>query len=315
MSACSQPVRNMSGSCPGGSPARRWTRRASAASCSPSRPASSISAARRRRAISAPAQCFARFAFTMHMTLLGEKGLRRLAALNHAKAVAAAERLAQVPGVSLVNDSFFNEFTLELPKEARPAVREMADHGVLGGVSLGRLYPGEAGAGQRPGGGGHRDRHRRGCRGARQGARRGAGMSMNREGRPTRPEDAEGAAGTWTGNRALMLEEPLLFEIGDTETTGVDFEDARSCGQSPGCLGGPRARAADRPRRAHRAGDGAPLHPPLPPELCDRPRPVPARLLHDEAQSATEREGGADAGLRRHPPAAAGRHRPGRLCR
>jgi glycine dehydrogenase subunit 1 len=84
-------------------------------------------------------------AFTMHMTLLGEKGLRQLAALNHAKAVAAAARLAQVPGVSVVNDSYFNEFTLKLPKEGRPAVREMADHGVLGGVSLGRLYPDEEG--------------------------------------------------------------------------------------------------------------------------------------------------------------------------
>jgi len=82
-------------------------------------------------------------AFTIHMTLLGEAGLRRLAAVNHARAVAAAARLARVPGVRLVNDSFFNEFTLELPKEARPAVREMAEHGVLGGVSLGRLYPGE----------------------------------------------------------------------------------------------------------------------------------------------------------------------------
>ena len=80
-------------------------------------------------------------AWTAHMTLLGEKGLRQLAALNHAKAVAAADRLAKVPGVSLVNDSFFNEFTLRLPKEARPAVRAMAERGVLGGVSLGRLYP------------------------------------------------------------------------------------------------------------------------------------------------------------------------------
>jgi glycine dehydrogenase subunit 2 len=53
-------------------------------------------------------------------------------------------------------------------------------------------------------------------------------MSMNREGRPTRPEEAEGAAETWTGNRALMLEEPLLFEIGDTQTTGIDFEDPDS---------------------------------------------------------------------------------------
>ncbi len=49
-------------------------------------------------------------------------------------------------------------------------------------------------------------------------------MSMNREGRPTRPETAEGAPTTYTGNRALMLEEPLLFEIGDAETTGVDFD-------------------------------------------------------------------------------------------
>jgi glycine dehydrogenase subunit 1 len=82
-------------------------------------------------------------AFTIHMTLLGEKGLRQLAALNHSRAVAAAERLARIPGVSLVNDSFFNEFTLRLPIEARPAVRAMAEAGVLGGVSLGRLYPGE----------------------------------------------------------------------------------------------------------------------------------------------------------------------------
>jgi glycine dehydrogenase subunit 1 len=81
-------------------------------------------------------------AFSIHMTLLGEKGLRQLAELNHARAVQAAERLAQLPGVELVNDSFFNEFTLKLPVEARPVVRAMADKGVLGGVSLGRLYPG-----------------------------------------------------------------------------------------------------------------------------------------------------------------------------
>ncbi|HEY1145930.1 MAG TPA: glycine dehydrogenase, partial [Allosphingosinicella sp.] len=80
-------------------------------------------------------------AFTIHMTLLGEKGLRKLASINHAKAAAAAERLAKVPGVELVNESFFNEFTLKLSKEARPVVRALAEKGVLGGVSLGRLYP------------------------------------------------------------------------------------------------------------------------------------------------------------------------------
>ena len=82
-------------------------------------------------------------AFTIHMGLLGEKGLRRLAEANHYMALEAAERLARLPGVELVNRTFFNEFTLRLPKEARPAVRAMAEKGVLGGVSLGRLYPGE----------------------------------------------------------------------------------------------------------------------------------------------------------------------------
>ena len=84
-------------------------------------------------------------AFSVHMTLLGEKGLRTLAAINHQGAVAAAARLAKVPGVRVVNGSFFNEFTLELPGEARPVVRTLADRGILAGVSLGRLYPGEAG--------------------------------------------------------------------------------------------------------------------------------------------------------------------------
>jgi glycine dehydrogenase subunit 1 len=81
-------------------------------------------------------------AFSIHMTLLGEKGLRDLAALNHGLACQAADRFAQIPGVSLVNTSFFNEFTLKLSKEARPVVRALADRKVLGGVSLGRLYPG-----------------------------------------------------------------------------------------------------------------------------------------------------------------------------
>jgi glycine dehydrogenase subunit 1 len=81
-------------------------------------------------------------AFSIHMTLLGEKGLRGLAAVNHAGAVAATQRLADVPGVELVNDSFFNEFTLKLSQEARPLVRRLADRNILAGVSLGRLYPG-----------------------------------------------------------------------------------------------------------------------------------------------------------------------------
>ena len=83
-------------------------------------------------------------AFSIHLTLLGECGLRKLAAVNHARAVQAAERLTQVPGVTLATPAFFNEFTLVLPKPARGVVHELAARQVLGGVSLGRLYPGAA---------------------------------------------------------------------------------------------------------------------------------------------------------------------------
>jgi len=84
-------------------------------------------------------------AFSIHMTLLGEKGLRDLAMLNHGRAVVAAEKLAAIPGVRLLNDSFFNEFTILFDKDARQVVRDLAARGVLAGVSLGRLYPEQAG--------------------------------------------------------------------------------------------------------------------------------------------------------------------------
>ena len=54
-------------------------------------------------------------------------------------------------------------------------------------------------------------------------------MTMLKEGRPTAPtpvKEAHMAPQTATGNRALMLEEALIFEIGSTDTTGVDFAPA-----------------------------------------------------------------------------------------
>ncbi len=80
-------------------------------------------------------------AFTVHMSLLGESGLRAMASLNHARAVQTAARLAQIPGVKIHNTAFFNEFTISLPVPTRPLVRDLADIGVLAGVSLARLYP------------------------------------------------------------------------------------------------------------------------------------------------------------------------------
>jgi glycine dehydrogenase subunit 1 len=82
-------------------------------------------------------------AFSIHVSLLGEAGITQLAQLNHAKAVQMADKLAAVPGVKVLNDGFFNEFTVKLPKPAAAVVEELAERRILGGVPVSRLYPGE----------------------------------------------------------------------------------------------------------------------------------------------------------------------------
>jgi glycine dehydrogenase subunit 1 len=80
-------------------------------------------------------------AFTIHLALLGEAGLARLARLNHAAAVALAERLEKVPGVRLGNRTFFNEFAVQLSRPAAEVVEALAGNGVLAGVPVSRFYP------------------------------------------------------------------------------------------------------------------------------------------------------------------------------
>ncbi len=80
-------------------------------------------------------------AFCIHLSLLGEAGLTRLARLNHARAIALSEMLAGLAGVSVINDTFFNEFTVRLEQPAAPVVDALAARGILGGVPVSRLYP------------------------------------------------------------------------------------------------------------------------------------------------------------------------------
>jgi len=80
-------------------------------------------------------------AFTIHLSLLGEEGFTRLARLNHAKASQLADKLAAVKGVELVTPSFFNEFTIRLPKVAAPVVDQLAKKNIIAGVPASRLMP------------------------------------------------------------------------------------------------------------------------------------------------------------------------------
>jgi glycine dehydrogenase subunit 1 len=80
-------------------------------------------------------------AFTIHMTLLGEAGLKRLARINHANAVKLADALGSVKGAEVLNRTFFNEFTVRLSKPAAQVVEQLAEKGVLAGVPVSRLLP------------------------------------------------------------------------------------------------------------------------------------------------------------------------------
>lgn len=81
-------------------------------------------------------------AFTVHMSLLGEKGLRQLALVNHKKACKLRDALKRA-GFTVLNSSFFNEITVQLPINATEVVESLAADGVLAGVPMERLYPGQ----------------------------------------------------------------------------------------------------------------------------------------------------------------------------
>ena len=74
-------------------------------------------------------------AFTVHMSLLGEDGFKRLATLNHEAACKTADALSKVDGVKLMTENFFNEFTLELPIPSNDVVEALAGKGIIAGLA------------------------------------------------------------------------------------------------------------------------------------------------------------------------------------
>jgi glycine dehydrogenase subunit 1 len=79
----------------------------------------------------------------IYMSLLGKKGIRGLAQLNHDKAEFAKDVLGKIKGVEVKKSSpTFNEFTLLLNKNADKVVEKMIDKGFAAGFPLGRFYKG-----------------------------------------------------------------------------------------------------------------------------------------------------------------------------
>jgi glycine dehydrogenase subunit 1 len=80
-------------------------------------------------------------AFTIHLSLLGEVGLRQMAALNHSR---ARELTAALAGVcEVLTPRYFNEIAVRVP-DASAVVEALLQDGVVAGVPYSRLAP-EAG--------------------------------------------------------------------------------------------------------------------------------------------------------------------------
>lgn len=82
-------------------------------------------------------------AFTIHMSLLGDAGLKKLATLNHENACHLADVINGIKGAEVINETFFNEFTVKLGRSASEVVQALADKNILGGVPFSRISGGQ----------------------------------------------------------------------------------------------------------------------------------------------------------------------------
>ncbi len=77
-------------------------------------------------------------AFTIHLSLLGEVGLRQMAALNHSRARELKEALDGV--VEILTPRFFNEIAVRI-SDAAGVVEALLADGIIAGVPYSRLDP------------------------------------------------------------------------------------------------------------------------------------------------------------------------------
>lgn len=75
-------------------------------------------------------------AFTVHMSLLGEIGFKKLAKINHNKACKLADRLEKINGVNIETPEFFNEFTVSLSKDSLEVVNQLAEQDIIAGLAV-----------------------------------------------------------------------------------------------------------------------------------------------------------------------------------
>jgi glycine dehydrogenase subunit 1 len=76
------------------------------------------------------------------MASLGKEGFREVATSAQQYAHYLADQVATVPGFSLAYDApFFHEFVVRTEKPAADVLHGLLEHGILGGLDLGRFSP------------------------------------------------------------------------------------------------------------------------------------------------------------------------------
>ena len=79
---------------------------------------------------------------SIYLAAVGPTGLRKVAELSTRKAHYAAERLAEVPGLSIaLPGPFFKEFVVRSEKDPVAVLAEVGRQGYHGGIALGRWFP------------------------------------------------------------------------------------------------------------------------------------------------------------------------------
>ena len=81
-------------------------------------------------------------AATIHMALLGPRGLHDVAASCHANTLSLVDQLGAIDGIEPVfSGPFFHEAVIRLPIKADDALRALEAQGIVGGYDLSRDYP------------------------------------------------------------------------------------------------------------------------------------------------------------------------------
>jgi len=82
-------------------------------------------------------------AATIHMSLLGAQGLRRVAVRCHNNTASLVQQLTALPGVSSRFEAdFFHEAVVKLPRPADAVRAEMSARGIQAGLALGDYFTG-----------------------------------------------------------------------------------------------------------------------------------------------------------------------------